>query len=67
MHEAKYNSGGDAVMGRSNGCPAFIPGRGAPIVAKLQGGSLQYHYVPQCGEHHRQALKQVVGWESFCK
>lgn len=67
MHEAKYNSGGEAVMGRSDGCPAFVRGRGGPILAKLRGGSLQYHFTPQCGDHHRRALSQVRGWESFCK
>jgi hypothetical protein len=67
MHEAKYNSNGGAVMGRSDGCPAFVPGKGAPILAKLRGGSLQYHYTPMCKDHQSRALRQVSGWESFCK
>jgi hypothetical protein len=67
MHEAKYNAGGNAIMGRSNGCPAFVPGHGAPIIAKLQGGSLHYNYAPVCSSQHRRVLQQVGGWESFCR
>ena len=67
MHEAKYNSGGNAVMGRSWGCPAFVPGRGAPVMAKLQGGSLLFNYAPQCTSQMNVVKKQIRGWEKFCQ
>ncbi len=67
MHEAKYNVSGNAVMGRSNGCPAFVPGKGAPILAKLQGGSLHYNFAPQCGSQMNVVKKQIKNWESFCE
>lgn len=67
MHEAKYNSGGNAIMGRSHGCPAFVPGKGAPIIAKLKGGSLYYSYAPMCKSDTAKVLTQVRGWQDFCK
>lgn len=47
MHEAYYNKEG-AVMGRSYGCPAFIPGKAKNIFPRIKGGSLFYAHVPQC-------------------
>ena len=68
MHETrKYGFGGDAIMGRSFGCPAFVPGKGAPLMKKLSGGSLLYAYVPACGKDMSKVLKQVQDWETFCE
>lgn len=67
MHEAKYNSGGNAIMGRSWGCPAFVPGKGAPVMAKLRGGSLLFNYAPQCTSQMNVVKKQIKGWEKFCQ
>jgi hypothetical protein len=67
MHEAKYNASGNAVMGRSHGCPAFVPGKGAPVMAKLRGGSLLYNYAPQCGSQMNVVKKQIKNWEKFCE
>jgi len=47
MHEATYNVDGK-LMGRSWGCPAFVPTKGADIFLKIKGGSLFYSYAPQC-------------------
>jgi hypothetical protein len=47
MHEATYNTRG-SIMGRSWGCPAFVPGEGGPIINKIKDGSLYYSYAPQC-------------------
>ena len=68
MHEAQYNEGGDKVMGRSYGCPAFVPGRGGPIVKKILGGSLFYSYVPTCAKEMKRALSddRVKNWEGLC-
>jgi hypothetical protein len=68
MHEAQYNEGGDKVMGRSYGCPAFVPGRGGPIVQKILGGSLFYSYVPTCAKEMKRALSdvRVKNWEGLC-
>jgi hypothetical protein len=67
MHEAKYNGSGNAVMGRSHGCPAFVPGRGAPVMAKLRGGSLLLNYAPQCTKQMSAVKNQVKNWEKFCE
>jgi hypothetical protein len=69
MHEAPYNVGGNATMGRSYGCPAFVPGQGAPLMRKMQGGSLLYAYVPNCPQEMRQVLadQKVRGWENSCR
>lgn len=66
MHEAYYNRGGSAIMGRSYGCPAFVPGKGAPIMAKIRGGSMYYSYAPVCANDMKKVLKQVPGWQTFC-
>jgi hypothetical protein len=68
MHEANYNEGGDKVMGRSYGCPAFVPGRGGPVVKKILGGSLFYSYVPTCAKEMKRALSdvRVKNWEGLC-
>lgn len=47
MHEAYYNREG-AVMGRSYGCPAFVPGKAKEIFPRIKGGSMFYAHVPQC-------------------
>lgn len=65
MHEAHYNRSG-ATLGRSWGCPAFIPGKGGPIMRKITGGSLFYAYAPVCASDMRQVLSQVQGWENYC-
>lgn len=72
MHEAYYNEdamNGMGIMGRSYGCPAFLPGRGAPIMDKISEGSLYYSYNPdQCSnEMNNGPLSQVRGWESMCE
>lgn len=67
MHEAKYNSAGSGIMGRSYGCPAFAPGRGAPLMQKLRGGSLFYSYTPACRNDMVKVLSQVQGWQQFCR
>jgi len=67
MHEAKYNSAGAGIMGRSYGCPAFAPGRGAPLMQKLRGGSLFYSYTPVCRNDMVKVLSQVQGWQQFCR
>ena len=49
MHEASYNRAGNKTyMGRSWGCPAFVPGKGAKIISKIKDGSLFYSYAPKC-------------------
>lgn len=65
MHEAHYRSG--AVMGRSWGCPAFVPGKGGPIMSEIAGGSMFYGYAPVCAGDMRQVLNQVLGWETLCE
>lgn len=68
MHEAVYNLGGNAVMGRSHGCPAFVRGRGAPLLAKMvDDSSLLYSYAPVCKAQMAKVNKQIAGWENFCK
>jgi hypothetical protein len=69
MHEANYNSDGNAVMGRSYGCPAFAPGKGAPLMSKMRGGSLFYAYAPVCAGEMNQVLKdpKVKNWKNSCK
>jgi hypothetical protein len=67
MHEARYNRSGNAVMGRSWGCPAFVPGRGAPIMRQISNGTLFYSYAPQCRPQMEPVLRQVAGWENFCR
>ena len=66
MHEAYYNRG--SVMGRSFGCPAFVPSKGRELMKKIVNGSLYYSYVPVagCSEDHRKVLKTVSGWETMC-
>jgi hypothetical protein len=68
MHEAPYNNDGDAVMGRSFGCPAFVPGKGAPLMKKMRGGSLFYAYAPVCQDEMKTVLKdqEVKDWENIC-
>ncbi|RZA04479.1 MAG: hypothetical protein EOP11_15030, partial [Proteobacteria bacterium] len=68
MHEAVYNSGGNAPMGRSHGCPAFVKGRGAPLLAKMvSDNALLYTYAPVCKAQMSKVLRQVSGWENFCR
>ena len=68
MHEAYYNQDGNAVMGRSYGCPAFVPGRGAPLMKKIKGGSLFYAYAPVCSNEMNIVLKdpKVSDWQNTC-
>lgn len=66
MHEAYYNHTGPSLMGRSWGCPAFVPGRGAPIMKAITGGSLYYSYVPVCQGDMAHVLRDVPDWENFC-
>lgn len=72
MHEAFYNQdamNGMGVMGRSYGCPAFLPGRGAQVMDKIAGGSLFYGYSgDRCSrEMNRGPLAQVSGWAKMCE
>jgi len=73
MHEAYYNQDAMAArnqkMGRSWGCPAFLPGRGAPIMNKISNGSLFYGYTGnKCQrEMKRGPLAQVPGWQRMCE
>ena len=68
MHEAKYNKDGNAVMGRSHGCPAFVPGKGAPLLSKMvSDSSLLYSYAPVCASQMSRVLSQVPNWQSFCR
>ncbi len=73
MHEAYYNqdamSGRPAKMGRSYGCPAFLPGRGGPVMDKISNGSLFYGYSGNLcpREMSRGPLAQVPGWQSMCE
>lgn len=73
MHEAYYNqdamSGKPAKMGRSYGCPAFLPGKGAPIMNKISNGSLFYGYTGELckNEMNRGPLAQVPGWQGMCE
>jgi hypothetical protein len=66
MHEAYYNTG--AIMGRSFGCPAFVPKEGRKIMEKIRKGSLYYSYtpIPGCKSDHDKVLKTVPGWENKC-
>jgi hypothetical protein len=64
MHEATYND--SRKMGRSHGCPAFRPQRGAPIMEAIAGGSLFYSYAPQCTDLSLAPLSQIPGWEETC-
>ncbi|WP_419172680.1 murein L,D-transpeptidase catalytic domain-containing protein [Halobacteriovorax sp.] len=66
MHEAYYNRG--KVMGRSFGCPAFVPGEGRDVMEKISNGSLYYSYVPieGCREDHKKVLAEVEGWQQMC-
>jgi hypothetical protein len=66
MHEAKYNSA-SGIMGRSHGCPAFVPGRGKPLMDKLRGGGLFYGYAPMCRNETVKVLSQTRGWQQFCR
>ncbi|WP_417335495.1 murein L,D-transpeptidase catalytic domain-containing protein [Halobacteriovorax marinus] len=67
MHEAYYNTG--SVMGRSFGCPAFVPKQGRKIMEKIAGGSLYYSYVPidGCKEDYNKALEPISKWSSMCE
>lgn len=47
MHGANYNHE-EGIMGRSYGCPAFVPEKAKEIISKVKGGSLFYAYAPQC-------------------
>lgn len=68
MHEAYYNhKGANMIMGKSFGCPAFQPGHGAPIMKKIEGGSLYYSYVPVCKGDTDYVLKDAPNWEKFCE
>ena len=66
MHEAYYNK--KKIMGRSHGCPAFVPGHGAPLIAKMRGGSLFYGYAGAnlCQNEMKKVLAQIPGWEQTC-
>ena len=64
MHEANYNK--RAKMGRSYGCPAFVPKKGREIMHKIKEGSLFYGYAPQCVALMKAPIQQVKGWESQC-
>ncbi|MBT7609688.1 MAG: hypothetical protein HN576_08020 [Bacteriovoracaceae bacterium] len=48
FHERWYVRGEGSLQGRSFGCPAFPPDKGAPLLKKMKGGSLYYSYAPQC-------------------
>ncbi|MGZ3695806.1 MAG: murein L,D-transpeptidase catalytic domain-containing protein [Bdellovibrionota bacterium] len=65
MHEAYYNFNGNQKMGKSWGCPAFVPGHGAPIMRQIVGGSLYYSYVPVCKGDMDYVL-QDLNWNNFC-
>jgi hypothetical protein len=67
MHEAYYNFNGAQKMGKSFGCPAFVPGHGAPIMRKISGGSLYYSYVPVCKGDMSYVLQDIPDWKSFCE
>lgn len=68
IHEAYYNSDLEGqIMGRSFGCPAFVPKHAYNNLIKLRGGGLYYSFAPPCKEEMRQVLQQVSGWENFCK
>ncbi len=73
MHEAFYNQDAMAArpakMGRSYGCPAFLPGRGAPVMDKISGGSLFYGYTGELckSEMNRGPLAQVPQWRGMCE
>jgi hypothetical protein len=56
-------------MGRSYGCPAFAPKKGAPLMAKMQGGSLFYAYAPVCSKEMKKVLDdpKVKSWKNSCK
>ena len=64
MHEANYNK--RTKMGRSYGCPAFVPTKGKTIMHKIKEGSLFYAYAPQCASLMKAPLQQVKGWEFQC-
>lgn len=66
MHEAYYNRGD--IMGRSFGCPAFVPDEGRDIMEKISGGSLYYSYVPieGCRDDHKKVLDEVKDWQKMC-
>lgn len=66
MHGAFYNRGGDVIMGKSFGCPAFVPDRAVAITSKIYSGSLFYAYVPQCKSETNEYKAQVNGWQNFC-
>jgi hypothetical protein len=66
MHEAPYNNP-TGYMGRSESCPAFVPGRGKEIMDKLAQGSLYYSYTPACRDDMVKVLAQVKGWQGFCR
>ncbi len=65
FHEANFNSFSN--IGRSLGCPAFIPGQGEAIMNQIYGGSLMYSYIPQCIHEHSKVLSSIPGWESMCQ
>lgn len=67
MHEAYYNTG--SIMGRSFGCPAFVPNEGRETMKKISNGSLYYSYVPieGCQEDHAKVLNEVAGWQGMCE
>lgn len=56
MHEASYNSNYAPVMGRSYGCPAFVPGELKKHIDLFTGGTLYYAYVPQCADEMKKTL-----------
>ena len=67
MHQADYNQDGKATMGRSYGCPAFVPDHGGPIMTKIQMGSLFYGFAPVCASEMAKVYAEIQGWEKFCK
>jgi hypothetical protein len=67
MHGADYNHSGNRSMGRSYGCPAFVPADAPGIMNEIQGGSLFYSYVGNnCAGYQGQVDDSVAGWQNMC-
>ena len=65
MHEAKYNAGGNAIMGRSNGCPAFVPGHGAPLThAQFRVYRAAFDGLLACAAGDAPVADCAVRWEA---
>lgn len=66
MHGANYNRG--KTMGRSYGCPAFMPNQASGILNTIKNGSLFYSYVGEnCHDDQTRVDQTLPNWERTCE